>query len=301
MIISKHNMTKHLFFAAIALLGVGCGSDPVDTEVVLDDVAKDSVTIAPEVLNDLVGSIPSPVEMSTVLMASGAEFNDGLLNSVDHVDRYSTADQKAFNLGVYGADLAYINNHGKVLSAVNVLGGIKRLADDLRIGHLFDMETLRRLCTNSKDVDSLIYLSTANFNAINEHLRANERSNLSVLMVCGAWVEGMHIAADAYRTQPGEDIQRILAEQKVVLDKLKVVLDAFPSDPYFAQLSASLGQVKTEFDRIEITSEYHAPTKKVVNGRLVVQDNSVTTFNVPAGVMDALLARIAETRNTFIQ
>jgi hypothetical protein len=282
------------------LLLAACGNDPLTDEVKLDEAPKDSVIIAPEVLNDLVGAIPSPVELSTVLMSSGAGYNEGLLNPVNNVDKYSIAAEKAFNLGVYGADLAYINNNGKIVSSLNVLGSIKGLADDLRIGQFFDMATMKRLCTNTKNVDSLIYLSTSNFNAINEHLRTTGRSDLSVLMVCGAWVEGMHIAADAYRAMPSEELKHVIAEQKVVMDKLSVLLGAFPSDAYFTKLAADMGQVKAEFDRIDIKQEYRPPTKKVVNGRLIVQDNSTTTYGIPEGAIETLIAQLEELRTHFL-
>lgn len=282
------------------LLFAACSSDPLTDEVKLDDTAKDSVMIAPEVLNDLVGAIPSPVELSTVLMSSGAGYDEGLLNPVSNVDKYGIAAEKAFNLGIYGADLAYINNHGKIVSSLNVLNSIKRLADDLRIGQFFDMTTIKRLCTNNKDVDSLIYLSTSNFNAINDHLRTTGRSDLSVLMVCGAWVEGMHIAADAYRAVPSEELKHIIAEQKVVMDKLSVLLGAFPSDAYFTKLAADMEKVKSEFDRIDIKQEYRPPTKKVVNGRLIVQDNTTTTYGIPEGTIETLISRLEELRTHFL-
>jgi hypothetical protein len=284
----------------VTLLLAACGSDPLTDEVKLDEAPKDSVVIAPEVLNDLVSAIPSPVELSTVLMSSGAGYDEGLLNPVSNVDKYSIATEKAFNLGIYGADLAYINNNGKIVSSLNVLSCLKGLADDLRIGHVFDMATLKRLCTNNKNVDSLIYISTSNFNAINEHLRSTGRSDLSVLIMCGAWVEGMHIAADAYTSMPAEELKHIIAEQKLVMDKLSVLLGAFPSDAYFTKLAADMAKVKAEYDRIEVKQEYRPPTKKVVNGRLVVQDNSSTTYVIPEGTIETLIARLEELRTHFL-
>jgi hypothetical protein len=292
--------TLSLLLLGLALLGQSCHSDPEPIAVDLGEVTKDTTEIAPEILNDLVASIPTPLEMSSALIASGAEYDHALLNPVESVEKYSTAYQKAFNLGVYGADLAYINNYGKTIFSLTYLGSIKRLADDLRIGQFFDLEALQRLSTNSKNTDSLIFISTSNFNAINKHLRANQRSNLSVLMICGAWLEGMHIAGQVYTSSPNEELQRILAEQKIVLDRIAVVVDAYPSDTYFAALHDKLEGVQAQFKKITVESEYHAPTKKVVDGNLVVQDNSVTRFNIPEGVMDSAVAQIADVRKAYV-
>jgi hypothetical protein len=296
-----NHKTKSFLLLVIVLLSQACSNEPEATEVDLGDATSDTMQIAPEVLNDLVGSIPTPIEMSSALIASGAEYNNALLNPSDNVDGYSTANQKAFNLGVYGADLAYINNYGKSMYSLNCLASIKRLADDLRIGQFFDLETMKRLTENSNNTDSLIYLSTQNFNTINNHLRENRKSALSVLMITGAWLEGMHIASQVYASNPSEELQRIIAEQKVVLDRIAVVVGAFPGDPYFAELSGKLASVKVEFDKIDIRTEYKPPTKKVVNGNLVVQDNSATVFDIPPGVLDGIVARIAATRNSYIR
>ena len=78
-----------------------------------------------------------------------------MLNQPDHVGDYNSIYTKAINLGVYGTDMGYINLHEKTADVFGYLKAIKGLADDLKVGHFFDLTTLKRLTDNSSNMDSL--------------------------------------------------------------------------------------------------------------------------------------------------
>jgi hypothetical protein len=48
------------------------------------------------------------------------------------------------------------------------------LANDLSIGQFFDFTTIAKLATNSKNLDSLLLITTQNFNSINSYLQENK-------------------------------------------------------------------------------------------------------------------------------
>jgi UDP-N-acetylmuramate dehydrogenase len=58
---------------------------------------------------------------------------------------------------------------------------------------------------------------------------------------------------------------------------------------------------KADYDKIKITTEYRQPVSKEVNGKLVIEDNSKTTIDVPPGAIESLTASIAELRNKRIK
>jgi hypothetical protein len=295
----KADFLKALLIAGSVSL-VACQSDN-EAEVKLEDTASAKMEISEEVMNNIIQSIPSPLELSSALKFSGAQYDNGILNATEHLESYSTANKKAFNLGVYGADLAYINIYEMNMHALNYLNAIKRLADDLKIGHFFDVTTMRRLSENKKNIDSLLYVSTTNFNKMDEYLRENKRGNLSVLMIGGAWLEGLYIATQIYKTHPNEEIKNNIAQQKVVLDNIMIVVNAYKSVPYFAELGKELETVKSQYDKIKITTEYRQPVSKEVNGKLVIEDNSKTSIDIPAGAIESLTTAIAEVRNKRIK
>src|SRR5690606_14108032 len=103
--------------------------------------------------------IPSPVEMSALLRAIGVEFQGDILNHTANADKYTTVYKQAINLGIYGADLGYINMYEKTGSSLNYLNAVKTVADQIKVGQFFDFTTLKRLSNNKKNVDSLTYIT----------------------------------------------------------------------------------------------------------------------------------------------
>jgi hypothetical protein len=57
---------------------------------------------------------------------------------------------------------------------IKYITSIKSLADELNIGQFFDVETIGRLAANSKNLDSLLLITTMNFNHINHYLQSHK-------------------------------------------------------------------------------------------------------------------------------
>ena len=171
--------------AAICLLfATSCGSGDTGENTMNDLLEEDSASatkISEEVLTELIQRIPSPVEIVALIKASGAEYSEAILNPTSNSEKYTTSYQQAFNLGVYGADLGYINMYEKTISSLSYLNAVKEMADLIKVGQFFDFNTLKRLSSNKENIDSLLYITTSNFNRMDEYLREQKRSDLSIL------------------------------------------------------------------------------------------------------------------------
>jgi len=132
----------------------------------LDSVSIETPEISEEVISSLIAQIPSPLEIAVLLKESGVGYDKSILNSYDNSSNYHTSSLKAINLGIYGTDLGYTNVFEEHLEGLKYLRTVKGLADDLRIGQFFDLETIGRLATSSNNLDSLLMLTTRNFNSI---------------------------------------------------------------------------------------------------------------------------------------
>jgi len=102
--------------AAFALLFASCGeapkaSDAEDiTEVVsVDEANENAVTSKLVKLDSEIFSLPSPVQTAVLLSKSEVAYNEALLNSAEKKTNYLSQSAQALNLGVYGADLAYLS------------------------------------------------------------------------------------------------------------------------------------------------------------------------------------------------
>jgi len=60
-------------------------------------------------INDKLFSVPSPIQIAILTKELGIEYNKNILNSSKKYFAYNTSFTQALNLGVYGADLAYVN------------------------------------------------------------------------------------------------------------------------------------------------------------------------------------------------
>lgn len=273
----------------------------VDINSLLNENNGDNIEISAESMNAIIESIPSPIEISMIIKQSGTSFNEELLNPQENSDLYITDQSKAMGIGLYTGDLGYINIYEKSFLTVNYLNSIKRLADDINIGQFFDIETIRRLASNNDKMDSLIYLSTVNFNKMDSFLRSQKRNNMSILMVTGTWIEGLYIATQNFKVGRSEDTKDWIGHQKVIIDQLMLGIAAFKSDPYFQALADDMNKLKQYYDGITITYEYHEPESVEVDGRLVIVDKSVSKVNITPEQVDQICDLVEQMRNRLVK
>jgi len=274
---------KNVCLIIFLLLLISCSEKNSIDEMALQQ-SLDSLTMAPpeidqESVSSVLQQIPSPLEISMLLKQSGARYNSAVLNRPDNISRYNTNYQKALNLGIYGADLGYANLFGENIEGIRYLSAIKSLANDLNIGQFFNVSTISRLATNSNNLDSLLLVTTQNFNSINQHLQNQNRANQSVLLLVGGWIEAMTIICEvsSQNLNNRELIDRV-GEQKIVLEQLVLLLSFYKSDPNVAALFQDFGQLKAIFDSVRITFTYVESSVEVINGVAVIKDNSTSTI-----------------------
>lgn len=255
----------------------------------LDSANAEGPTISQEVIGDILQQIPAPLEISVLLKESGKKYNSSYLNSADNISKYNSNYKKALNLGVYGTDLGYTNIYEQNNDGIEYMASIKKLADGLNIGQFFEIETIGRLATNSKNLDSLLLITTQNFNRINHHLQTQSRANLSVLLLTGGWLEAVHIICEVAKANPGnKELQETIGEQKIILENIILLLSFYKdSDPNMASLLTEMEELKRSFDKVKITYTYKESTFEVVDGVMVIKDNSTSTIDItPENVTD---------------
>lgn len=275
---------RTIFAFALALALVGCGPKKPDDQAFLqslDSAQAQGPSIDEEVISSILQQIPSPLEISVLLKESGTKYNFALLNSPDNVSKYNTSFRKALNLGVYGTDLGYTNIYEQNSDGIKFLTSIKSLADGLSIGQFFDIETIGRLATNSKNLDSLLLITTQNFNSINHYLQTQGRANISVLLLTGGWLEAMHITCQVASKNPkNKELMEKIGEQKIILEQIVLLLSFYNGDENMASLLRDMEQLKVVFEKINIIYTYKESTMEIVNGVAVIKDNSTTTINI---------------------
>jgi len=298
---------KKLIFIVCIFGIVACESNKkIDDEKAfldsLESVTLNQPEISQEVISDIIQQIPSPLEISFLIKESGNSYNNELLNSPDNISNYNSNYHKALNLGIYGADLGYTNIYNQNQDAIFYLDAIKELANGLSIGQFFDFGTIKRLATNSQNMDSLLLISTQNFNNINTYLQEQNRSNLSILLLTGGWIEALHILCQVAEEKNSEQLKEKIGEQKIILDNIKLLLEFYrEADPNINKFYDQVMQLDAIYSQININHVYAEPTFEEVNGMLVIKDNSTTTIDITDEDVAKIKATTAMIREQIIK
>ena len=216
------------------------GQEKNATVEIPDSVLNQGIEISEEVMQDIVQNISSPVEMAAMIKDLGVPYSIKYISSTNRVGNLTTSYQQSLNLGIYAADLGYLNMYNKTTAVIDYLTAIKTLSDQIKVGQFFDFTTLKRLATNSKNLDSLMYISVHSFNQMDKYLHSNNRTNLSTLIVTGVWIEGLYLGTQVYKVSPDKQLADRIGEQKLTLDQLILVLDKFKKDKQYEKLLTEL-------------------------------------------------------------
>lgn len=293
---------NYLFLLAFGLFfGCNDAKKPDAKAFESADTAKvKAPAVSKEVLADIIQSIPSPLEVSFLIKDLGVKYDKTSLNSSDKISNYNTNYRKALNLGIYSTDLGYANVYGQTQDALYYVGSVKDMADGLNIGQFFDFSTIKRLASNDSNLDSLLLITTTNFEKINQYLQQQDRANLSILILTGGWLEALHLTCEVVKKYPNETLRERVGEQKVILGQLLSLLKYYESDPSIKALIADLNVMKKQYDNVQVTHTYQESTTKEVNGVLQVVDNSTSKTVVTDQDLSNISASTLAIRNKII-
>lgn len=253
--------------------------------------AGEAEKLSEEALADIVQNIASPVEIASILQSMQVPFTAGYLAPTREADKLTTNFQKAVMLGIYGADLGYLNIYEKTGNSVEVLSTIKRLADGLRVGQYFDFETLKRLSVSKSNLDSLLFLSVNSYNQIDRYLRDNDRGSISALMIAGVWIEGQYFATQVALNNSDEILRDRIGEQKIILGDLLMLLRPYStSSGEYQTLYGMMENMSRKYANVRVSYRLGEPETAEVDGRLVMVQHEESIVEMS----DAQLAEIAE-------
>ncbi len=276
------------------------GQEKNATVEIPDSVLNQGIEISEEVMQDIVQNISSPVEMAAMIKDLGVPYSIKYISSTNRVGNLTTSYQQSLNLGIYAADLGYLNMYNKTTAVIDYLTAIKTLSDQIKVGQFFDFTTLKRLATNSKNLDSLMYISVHSFNQMDKYLHSNNRTNLSTLIVTGVWIEGLYLGTQVYKLSPDKQLADRIGEQKLTLDQLILVLDKFKKDKQYEKLLTELMVLKDLYKSVVITYETGEPEMVEENGMLTIVQHDKSIVNMTPAQLTSIINATEQVRNRLI-
>jgi hypothetical protein len=287
-----------LLMLAFLTIQYGCveGEKSAPTDEEISDAGLDSNRTKLLNVGGAIFSIPSPVQTAVLIKNSGASYDGSLGNSVKNVGNYVTAFNKSLVMGIYGADLAYATIFDKNQEAINYLGAIEKLSNDLELSNAVDQSIVKRFTRNMGKQDSLLVLSSVFFRKTDMYLKENDRAEVAALVLAGGWIEGLFLA---YNSSTGnEQVRQRIAEQKPSLESLIDMLGEDKANPEAQKLVEQLNLLKAEFDTVTSTYEYQRPETDAT--KRVTTINSSTRFDMSEEQLSKIGSLIEEIRNNIV-
>ena len=219
----------------------------------------------------------------------------GISNPVTNARKYLTSSQKAVNMGVYGADLSYATLYNIQQEVLNYLDAIRSLANELNMSQIYDETLYDRIRQNQDKKEELVSILTEAFDETYAYLSENDQEALALLVVGGAWVEGMylttHVSEAAYQVA---GISKVLIEQKESFDLFIEITEPYLSDP----------KVKEFVDKLEpVKKVYSGLTTSLTNQNIIDITKAIETriklFNIFAYLSDRKWIHLRSFFNRF--
>lgn len=259
-------LTLSTFFAMFLISCGPSGSDKGNNS----DEFKEAEGSLQKQIEEVIYNIPSPTEIPYLLQATGAEYDESLVNPRSKTDQYaSRTDKAALNLGVYTADIGYLTSYDKTQEAIDYLNSCKTLADNLGVIGTFDIEILKRFEANISQKDSLAKLLNETVQQTEKFLKDDSRNKLAAMVVAGSFVEGLHISTGLINSYPKnilpEDarnliltplMQVVLNQKKSVTDLLKMLTAVEQTDPITGMVS-DLQELERAYASLNIEEQIH--------------------------------------------
>ncbi len=274
---------------------ISCGNSN-DSDA--DDLIEGQDTIKTAVLN-VAGelfSVPSPIQTALLIQKSGLAYNKSMLNAHNKVNTFTTEFQRTLNLGVYGADLAYVSLYNQTQDALGYLASIKQLSDKLGISNAFDEATMNRIKTNITNQDSMMMLVGLAYRGSDAYLKNNQRSDVSSLILAGGWIESMYFSTNSYKNKASKALKYRIAEQKQALNSLVQILGLNSSEEV-TQLNSSLKELQKVFESIEFKYTFMEPEHDTIKKLTYI--NSSTEVFVNDEQMTQIVNQVEKIRNNI--
>jgi hypothetical protein len=299
-------MKGRVFLFLILIAFISCRNATVKTgEFVFPEAdsvpVSEAEKLSPEAIADIARNISSPVEIANLLQMLEIPFSQNYLASSIDANKQSTNFDKALKLGILGADLGYLNMYEKTGSSLDVLSSIRKIAEDIKVGQFFDFESIRRLSQNKSNLDSLLFISIDSYTQIDNYLRANDRGQLSALMIIGVWLEGQYLATQVVSQFPDDKLRDRIGEQKIILNDLLLLVSPYCNrDSEFTGLCQDLQEIKEKYRDVRISYTQGDPVSVEKNGGLTIQQTESSVVVMSKEQLEGIIEITKNIRNRLI-
>lgn len=227
-------------------------------------------------IEENVSPLPTSAEIIKMIADLEVGYIIGITNPFQNNKKYFSSSKRALNLGIYGADLSYVTLYNKQQDVINYLDAMRSLVSELSMYRTYDEKMYDDITRKFDDRDELVKMLTDSFNKTYAYLSDNEQQYLAILVVGGAWVEGMYLTTHlTYASHQYSGFSEILLEQKKSFEILLELTEPYSADPGVSDFLTLLEPVKTLYEGIG-TSLTEQNIKEITRVISVVREEIVS-------------------------
>ena len=270
---------------SILVASCGEGSDQKTTQPPVKAQLDSAEVARMKELEKIFFSIPSPVEMSSLIKQNGYQFDQGKLVATANVDKYTGESRQAVMLGIYGADLSYTAIFDQKQLTTEYFAAAQKLARQMDADGTITPELLERLEKNQANRDSMLNIISEAYSDLNGYLKEKDRVEVSAMVVAGGWLEALYLSTQ-YSGDGNSAMRQRIAEQKYSLNNLMGYLEKFGDTPSLQELKTDLSRLQEAYGAVA-ENKGKTSTSKDESGKMVIGTSSTITMD------DAALSKIA--------
>jgi len=193
--------------------------------------------------------LPTSAEVIKMLTEFEVGYIIGISNPPSNAKKYVKSSAKAINIGIYGADLSYATLYNMQQYVNDYLDAVRILANSLNMSRIYDTQLYDSIKANFDYRDNLVRILTDAFNNTYEYLSDNEQQNLALLVVGGAWVEGMYLTTHVSEAANNlATVSKVLLEQKKSFELYLDITAPYMNDPIVADFVKLLEPIKKVYE-----------------------------------------------------
>ncbi|MEQ9063232.1 MAG: hypothetical protein RIE58_03585 [Vicingaceae bacterium] len=281
MIWSRYNISplSHVLVVFTLFFMLSCAESPEEDSASQENVVEDANldvgdTKRALLVESIIRSSPTVSETSEIFAVLGSSFNREYLNDIQNISKYTTLKDMGINLGVYLADIGYVSTFEQSQEVLFYMNSAKKMAEGIGVSDVFDEGTVERMEMNINDKDSVLDIISDLYWKTDGFLKELDRQNISALIICGGWVEGMYIGGRILNDDFDSDIVYArYKDQRKNLKKILRLLDTFEGEEnldYFKQKLSDIDKDYESMPQPEVIIETNDVTdaEKEVLGRI---------------------------------
>ncbi len=189
--------------------------------------------------------LPTSAEVIKKLSDLDLGYIIGLSNPPANAKNYVSSYSRSVNMGIYGADLSYATLYNVQQDVIDNLSAMRTLINDLNLSKIYDESLYETIKTQFDNRDTLVQILTDAYTKTYSYMVEGGQENIAILMVGGAWVEGVYLTASVSET--GNHVtgfESLMLDQKKSFEIFEELAKPYAEDELVIQFMKDVKPIK---------------------------------------------------------